>query len=118
GLTGKPDYDYTLPRYHEHLLGFMAAVGIERAALSGESLGGWVAGSFAVAHPERVTRLVLNTAAADKIDPKALEGVQRSTRQAVETPSWELVRSRLEWLMFDKSDVYDDLVACRQRIYA
>lgn len=118
GLTDKPDYDYELPRYHKHLCDFMDAVGLEKASFSGESLGGWVAASFAVAHPDRVEKLVLNTAAADKINPAALEGLRASTRAAVDDPNWERVRDRLEWLMYDKSLVHDDLVACRQRIYA
>ena len=118
GLTDKPDYDYELARYHRHLIDFMDEAGLACASFSGESLGGWVAGSFAVAYPERVDKLVLNTAAADKINPQALDGVRNSTRAAVEDPEWSRVRTRLEWLMFDKSDVHDDLVSCRQRIYS
>ncbi len=117
GYTGKPDYDYEIPRYIEHILGFMDAVGMARASLSGESLGGWIAGAFAVAHPDRVDRLVLNTASAEKIAPKALEALRASTLAAVEDPDWDRVRSRLEWLMRRPADVHDDLVASRQRIY-
>jgi len=73
GFTEKPDYDYEISRYIAHLLGFIDAVGIGRVSLSGESLGGWIAGAFAVAHPDRVDRLVLNTAGAEKVSPKALE---------------------------------------------
>jgi 2-hydroxy-6-oxonona-2,4-dienedioate hydrolase len=118
GLTDKPDYDYAIPRYLEHLAGFLDAMKVRRASLSGESLGGWVAAHFAVAFPDRVDRLVLNTAGGDRIDPEALAKIRTSTMASVEDPSWDRVRSRLEWLMFDKSDVHDDLVACRQRIYS
>lgn len=118
GLTGKPDYDYHLDNYHRHLLDFMDAVGLSRAHLSGESLGGWIAATFASKHPDRVDKLVLNTAAADKINPAALEGLRDATRAAVRNPDWDQVRKRLEWLMYDKSAVHDDLVASRQRIYA
>ena len=69
GYTDKPDYDYEISRYIEHLLGFIDAMGMDRVSLSGESLGGWIAGAFAVAHPERVDRLVLNTAGAEKVSP-------------------------------------------------
>lgn len=117
GYTAKPDYDYEIARYIEHLLAFLDTVGIDRVSLSGESLGGWIAGAFAVAHPDRVDRLVLNTAGAEKVSPKALEALRQSTLDAVLDPNWERVRSRLEWLMYDKSDVHDDLVASRQRIY-
>jgi 2-hydroxy-6-oxonona-2,4-dienedioate hydrolase len=118
GLTDKPDYDYAIPRYLDHLAAFFDVMKVRRASLSGESLGGWVAAHFAVAHPGRVDRLVLNTAGGDKIDPDALAKIRTSTMASVEDPSWDRVRSRLEWLMFDKTDVHDDLVACRQRIYA
>jgi 2-hydroxy-6-oxonona-2,4-dienedioate hydrolase len=118
GFTGKPDYDYEIPRYIDHLLVFLDALDFERVSLSGESLGGWVAGAFAIAHPDRVDKLVLNTAAADRVNPDALASLRASTKQAVEDPSWERVRARLEWLMFDNLDVHDDLVACRQAIYS
>ncbi len=118
GFTGKPDYDYEIPRYIDHLAGFLDARHIERVSLSGESLGGWVAGAFAVAHPDRVDKLVLNTAGAERVNPDALAALRVSTKQAVEDPSWERVRARLEWLMFDNADVHDDLVASRQAIYS
>ena len=79
GYTDKPDYDYEIPRYLDHLLAFIDAVGMDRVSLSGESLGGWVAGAFAVAHPGRVNRLVLNTAGADKVKPDALASLRAST---------------------------------------
>ena len=117
GYTDKPDYDYEISRYIDHIRGFMDAVDIDKAFLSGESLGGWIAGAFAVTHPDRVAKLVLNTAGAEKVSPKALESLRQTTLDAVLHPNWERVRSRLEWLMYDKSDVHDDLVASRQRIY-
>ena len=118
GMTGKPDYDYDMPAYIRHLIGFMDAMGLEKATLSGESLGGWLAAHFAVAHPERVDKLVLNTAGGEMVQPKALDALRNSTRAAVEDPSWPRLKDRLEWLMYAKSDVHDDLIACRQRIYA
>jgi 2-hydroxy-6-oxonona-2,4-dienedioate hydrolase len=118
GYTDKPDYDYELDRYHAHLTAFMDAVGLERASFSGESLGGWVAASFAVRNPGRVDKLVLNTAAADKIDPKSLEALRASTIAAVEDPNPDKIRARLQWLMRRPEQVTDDLVACRQAIYS
>jgi pimeloyl-ACP methyl ester carboxylesterase len=47
----------------DYFAGFMAVLGIERAALVGNSLGGAVAMRYAARHPERVSRLfLLNTA--------------------------------------------------------
>jgi 2-hydroxy-6-oxonona-2,4-dienedioate hydrolase len=117
GYTAKPDYDYTLPKYVQHIAGFMDALGIERASLSGESLGGWVASHFAVAHPQRVDKLVLNTASGDKVNREALARLREMSKAAVDDPSWERLKARLEWLMHDKSLVHDDLVRSRQAIY-
>jgi 3-oxoadipate enol-lactonase len=45
--------------YHEDLNKFMEALGIQRARLVGFSLGGSIAIDFALAHPEKVSSLVL-----------------------------------------------------------
>jgi len=45
--------------YHEDLNKFMEALGIQRARLVGLSLGGSIAIDFALAHPEKVSALVL-----------------------------------------------------------
>jgi len=117
GYTDKPDYDYAIPRYVEHVTGFLDAVGIERASLSGESLGGWVASHVAVEHPQRVNKLVLNTAGGDQINMEALARLREMTLLAVTDPTWERLKARLEWLMYDPKLVHDDIVASRQRIY-
>ena len=117
GYTGKPDYDYEVPLYVKHLNGFLDAIGVQKASFSGESLGGWIASQFAAAHPDRVERLVLNTAGGDKIIPEALAKIRELTMAAVNDPNSERLRARLEWLMYDKSMVHDDLVASRRHIY-
>ena len=33
GFTGKPDYDYEIPRYIDYLLGFIDALGIDKVPL-------------------------------------------------------------------------------------
>lgn len=50
---------YTLAGWTHHLLDFMAAVGVRRAHLVGNSMGAAVALAAAVQHPEAVDRLVL-----------------------------------------------------------
>lgn len=45
--------------YHQDLNSLMEALGIQRARLVGLSLGGAIAMDFALAHPEKVTALVL-----------------------------------------------------------
>lgn len=118
GFSDKPDYDYTIPAYVEQVIGFMDALGIDRASISGESLGGWVTSHLAVRHPERVNKLVLNTAGGERLDAETLARICQMTTAAVEDPSWDRVKARLQWLMYIPEKVHDDLVATRQAIYA
>ncbi len=60
GLTGpSPRADYSVKAYVAFLESFRQALGLERFALAGNSLGGQVAWNYAVAHPEVVTDLIL-----------------------------------------------------------
>ncbi len=60
GYTELPQqYTYSLDGWTTHLLDFLHAVGIQRAHLVGNSMGGAVALAMAVKHPEMVDRLVL-----------------------------------------------------------
>jgi len=60
GLTGPdPTGDYSDARAIRVLIGLMDQLGIDRASLVGNSLGGRIAWNFAAQHPERLTRLVL-----------------------------------------------------------
>jgi 2-hydroxy-6-oxonona-2,4-dienedioate hydrolase len=123
GFSDKPLLDYTPRAYAAHLVAFMDAAGIARAHVSGESLGGWVALWLALEHPERVDRLILNTAAglkltdAQEIVPPARAEMARLTREAIENPNMETVRRRMEWLVKDPAQITDELVATRLRIY-
>lgn len=54
-----PGGDYTDARSHAVLVALMDRLGVARAVLVGNSIGGRVAWSFATRHPERVAALVL-----------------------------------------------------------
>lgn len=51
--------DYSHPAQARRVLGWMDAVGLQRAALVGHSMGGSVAAHVALSAPDRVSRLVL-----------------------------------------------------------
>ena len=110
--------DLELDDYIEHLTGLLDALGIDRAHLSGESLGGWVAVKFAARQPGRVGRLVLNTPGGTMATPEVMERIRVLSQAAADDPSEERVRARLEWLMADPSSVTDELVAIRRGIYS
>jgi 2-hydroxy-6-oxonona-2,4-dienedioate hydrolase len=118
GYTTHATADLELPDYVEHLLGLLDALGIDKAHLSGESLGGWVAVKFAAAHPERTGRLVLNTPGGTMGRPEVMERIRSLSQAAADDPSDERIRARLEWLMADPKTVTDELVAIRRTIYA
>jgi len=118
GWSDKPDHPYEIPHYVDHLLRFMDAQGWDKAHISGESLGGWVASRLAADHPDRVERLVLNTAGGSRADPVVMARLKSISLKAAEDPSWDFIKARVEWLMKDPKDATPDLIACRQAIYA
>ncbi|MCW2696733.1 MAG: alpha/beta hydrolase fold protein, partial [Modestobacter sp.] len=117
GYTTHATSDLELPDYVEHLAGLLDALGVARAHLSGESLGGWVALKFAAAHPDRTARLVLNTPGGTMARPEVMERIRSLSQAAADDPSDANIRARLEWLMADPATVTDELVAIRRAIY-
>ncbi|BCL32228.1 alpha/beta fold hydrolase [Streptomyces aurantiacus] len=118
GWSDLPDRPYTVDVLSDHLLGVMDALGVPRAHLSGESLGGWVAAWTAAHHPERVERLVLNTPGNIANKPEVMARLRDSTLAAVRDPSEETVRRRVEFLFHHKEMVTDELVNLRRAVYS
>lgn len=70
GWSDKPDIAYTPTELVEFFRGFMDALGIRRASLVGNSMGAGVAIGMALAHPDRVDRLVLIGGLPDHVREK------------------------------------------------
>jgi pimeloyl-ACP methyl ester carboxylesterase len=87
GLSDKPDIAYTPEEFLTSFTGFMDALGIERAALAGNSMGGGVATAMALTHPNRVDRLILIAGFPDHVKEKL---TSKMTRRALDTwaPIW------------------------------
>lgn len=124
GLSSKPDRDYDPVMLAEQLGELMDMLNIEKAHLSGESLGGWVSGHFAAAYPHRVGRLMLNTAGGIPIvTEKGKEDLKQfialNKRNIDNVPTYESVQARLHWLMHPNNRhlVDDELINLRLRIY-
>ena len=117
GYTDKPNREYGIDYYSEHLLGVIQALDLSEVYLSGESLGGWVAAWFAAEHPEYVKAMVLNTPGNVKNKLDVMAKLKESTVKAVIEANYENVKTRLEWLMYDKSQVTEELIQCRYNIY-
>ncbi len=63
GKSDKPVMNYRVATLVEFLNVFCKKLGIEKASLVGNSLGGWTAAAFTIAYPEKVDKLVLVDAA-------------------------------------------------------
>lgn len=87
GKSDKPMLNYRVGTLVDFLDGLYKQLGIQKASLVGNSLGGFTAAAFALAHPEKVDKLVLVDAAGftvtGDIDPRVLNGLNPSTRQQV-----------------------------------
>jgi pimeloyl-ACP methyl ester carboxylesterase len=87
GQSDKPLINYRIATYVDFLDAFLKELKIERASFVGNSMGGWVAASYALAHPEKVERLVLVDAAgfafAPDFDTSQLIKLNPSTREGM-----------------------------------
>jgi pimeloyl-ACP methyl ester carboxylesterase len=59
GESSKTGDDLSMPIQAAALAALFDAKGFEKASLIGNSIGGWVTATFAVAYPERLDKLVL-----------------------------------------------------------
>ena len=78
GRTPRGDKPFTIRQFADDLLGFMDRHQIGKAHLLGFSDGGNTAMVFAIRHPDRVDRLILNGANLNA------DGVKRSTQIPIE----------------------------------
>ena len=78
GKTARGEATFTIRQFAEDLLGFMDLHGIEKAHVLGFSDGGNIAMVFALAHPDRVEKLILDGANLDA------SGVKRKIQIPIE----------------------------------
>jgi 2-hydroxy-6-oxonona-2,4-dienedioate hydrolase len=120
GFTDRPDVEYTLDDYASHIADLLDAMGVERASLSGESLGAAVSAWFGITRPERIERAVLNTGILHLPDrlPELLDLGKRTRAIAEQGLTRESIRARMEWLVSKPERMTDELVEIRYRIYS
>lgn len=68
GHSDKPDVDYSISMQSDLLLKFLDSQGLQQPDIAGWSMGGWVAGKFAVDHPQRIRKVMLLDSAGMKYD--------------------------------------------------
>lgn len=124
GLSDKAIDEYNPAVFAEQLRELMDALGIASAHLSGESLGGWVSGLFAAKYPERVKRLMLNTAGGIPIvSAKGQQDMANfmalNKRNVDAVPNRASVLARMQWLLHPNNHhlLHEELVDLRLNIY-
>lgn len=86
GKSDKPFLKYRVGTYVDFLDKFMSELKIEKASLVGNSMGGWVAGLFAIKYPSKVEKIVLADAsglAPKEIDFDRIYQLNNSTRDEI-----------------------------------
>jgi len=86
GKSDKPLLKYRVGTYADFLDKFMSELKIEKASLVGNSMGGWVAGLFAVKYSSKVEKIVLVDAAGlmpKEIDFDRIYQLNNSTRDEI-----------------------------------
>lgn len=89
GLSDKPDIEYLPEQMLEYFVGFMDALQTRQATLVGNSMGAGLAIGMALAHPDRVSQLIL------------IDGLPANVREKLTSPSIKraLNTSAPSWLV-------------------
>jgi len=109
GYTERPQgFVYSMDAWVRQAVGLLDALGIARTDLVGNSFGGGLALALAIAHPERVRRLVLmgSVGVPFAITP-GLDAVWGYT------PSVENMRAIMDYFAFNQGLMSDDLARLR-----
>ena len=132
GMSSRPKFSdgtatqeiHWLRQFTLQVLDLMDHLSLPSATIEGESLGGWIALDLAINFPERVDAIVLNTAWGIALDAEFvqageadLDALRETSVAALTNPTFETLRTRLEWLM-PLGGVTDELVLLRQALWS
>jgi pimeloyl-ACP methyl ester carboxylesterase len=78
GESPKPLINYRVATLVDFLDGFSKKLGITKAILVGNSLGGWTAIAYTLAHPDQIERLVLVDSAGYSLSRTGVQGSRES----------------------------------------
>ena len=98
GYSDAPDISYDMQCYVDFMHDFIEAIGADKVFISGESLGATVASWYALEHPERIHKIVMNTGMMLPPDEKGAEELQdllERSRKATGTPDRDMIRQRI-----------------------
>lgn len=81
GKSDKPRADYSVAYQARMVKEFIDAVGADKAALAGNSLGGWIAALVALDNPDKVSHLILVDSAGIRSDAAPTVNLNPATRE-------------------------------------
>jgi 2-hydroxy-6-oxonona-2,4-dienedioate hydrolase len=117
GFSDKPDYDYEIGVYVEHVLKVMDHFGMQQANFVAMSLGAWVASTIAVNHPARVSKVILMSPAGKEAAAANMARIRAERTKAVNEPTWESLHAVFAHLIAEEANRLPDLIGLRRAIY-
>jgi 2-hydroxy-6-oxonona-2,4-dienedioate hydrolase len=117
GFSDKPDYDYEIAVYVEHVLGVMDHFGMTSTNFVAMSLGAFVASAMAVGHPDRVDKVILMSPAGREASASNMARIRAERTKAVNEPTWESLHAVFAHLIADEANRLPDLIGLRQAVY-
>lgn len=106
GASGRPDVPYTPPWYADLVVGWLDGLGVDKADVMGHSMGGQIALTMALEHPEKVNRLVLAAPAGFERFGSGAAGFMKAywtEARALEATEPE-IRTNFTQMVFNKPD--------------
>lgn len=121
GDSDKPDTDYTLDFFVQTVIEFADQLDVSRFALVGNSLGGAISLGLALAHPQRISHLILMGCGGleDQMTYfQTMSGIQAMTRIPLDSPDFTpaYLKEVLQLIVHNPSFITDELIAERFRV--
>ncbi len=126
GFSQKEPRDGKLfDHYVAQVIDVMDVIGVSKAHVEGESMGGWTAMLLALKQPERLNKIILDTAAGVDFDLQAVQHdpldenakIVAAGRAAVDNPTPETARAYMESLVAHPECITDELSEIRYKIF-
>src|SRR5579864_2568089 len=109
GESDKPLINYRVTTLVDFLDGFCKKLGIVKASIVGNSLGGWTAMAFTLAHPDKVEKMVLVDAAGYSFDRLGQPKPTREMLEALNPSTVAASKALLGIILANKAMVTDGL---------
>lgn len=111
GESGKPAGPYHIDDFVADAVGLMDALGVDRCILAGCSLGALVAQGVALAHPERLEKLILLAGIAGRTDEEKRLVLERLAIVQNGIPGQHFENSVARWFTDEFRAAHPDVIA-------